>query len=195
MITKDLLAKLDSKRKIFFISDTHFDHTNIIKYCNRPFKNVNEMNIAIVNKWNKFVREDDVVYFLGDMTYGKNHHAIDYWLSKLNGKIFFIRGNHDKDKITKAKELKDNYLLEYKEYKFLLIHNPDNKPKNFNDWIIHGDKHNHDLENYPFINGKRKSINVCAELLDYKPVDLDFILSLNINFINKIEKINSNVIR
>lgn len=191
---KDSLGKLNFERKIFFISDTHFDHTNIIKYCNRPFKNVNEMNIAIVNKWNKVVRKNDIVYFLGDVTYGRHHHPIDYWFSKLNGKIFLIRGNHDTDKVTKAKEIKNNFILEYKAHKFHLMHDP-NRLKSYGAWIVHGGKHNHDLENYPFINGERKSINVSAELLNYKPVDLDFILSLNLNSIKKMETINSEIIK
>ena len=52
--------------KIYIISDTHFNHENIIKYCNRPFKDINEMNDAIIDNWNRIVKKDEIVYHLGD---------------------------------------------------------------------------------------------------------------------------------
>ena len=52
---------------IYFIADTHFNHANIIKYCNRPFKNTDEMNKYIIRKWNSVVKETDTVYHLGDV--------------------------------------------------------------------------------------------------------------------------------
>jgi hypothetical protein len=58
-------------RKIFVIADTHFDHTNIIRYCHRPFPNVQAMNRALVDNWNRTVDSHDRVYFLGDLTFGR----------------------------------------------------------------------------------------------------------------------------
>lgn len=55
---------------IYFIADTHFNHTNIIKYCKRPFKDANEMNEYIIEKWNSVVKDDDIVYHLGDVGFG-----------------------------------------------------------------------------------------------------------------------------
>ena len=46
---------------IYFIADTHFNHANIIKYCNRPFENTVEMNEYIIQKWNLVVKEKDIV--------------------------------------------------------------------------------------------------------------------------------------
>ena len=54
----------------YFIADTHFNHENIIKYCNRPFQNSKEMNEYIVNKWNSVVTKNDIVYHLGDVGFG-----------------------------------------------------------------------------------------------------------------------------
>lgn len=55
---------------ICFIADTHFNHENIIKYCDRPFSNTKEMNEYIIQKWNSVAKEDDVVYHLGDVGFG-----------------------------------------------------------------------------------------------------------------------------
>ncbi len=82
------------KNKVFFTSDTHFNHTNIIKFCNRPFKNVDEMNEALIANWNKVVSTDDFVFHLGDFCLG----GAGEWtkvLDRLNGKIYLIVGNHD----------------------------------------------------------------------------------------------------
>lgn len=80
----------------FFTSDTHFHHANIIRYSNRPFKNVVEMNDTIINNWNAVVTKDDVVYHLGDFAFGREDYHIDMILQRLNGYIIFIEGNHDK---------------------------------------------------------------------------------------------------
>ena len=55
---------------IFFTADQHFYHENIIKYCNRPFKNVEEMNEELIKRWNKTIRLVDHVYVIGDFVFG-----------------------------------------------------------------------------------------------------------------------------
>lgn len=85
--------------KYFFTSDTHFNHANIIKYCNRPFVSVNEMNEQLINNWNSVVGNDDVVYHLGDIGFFNSNTPEQYTLKsiiqKLNGRIYLIMGNHD----------------------------------------------------------------------------------------------------
>ena len=80
--------------KIFVTADTHFNHENIIKYCDRPFKNVKEMNEAIIKNWNDTVREDDIVYHLGDFGFGTKEELQEIF-NRLNGKKYLIMGNHD----------------------------------------------------------------------------------------------------
>ena len=80
--------------KVFFTSDTHFNHTNIIQFCQRPFKSTDEMNEAIIDNWNSVVGEEDAVIHLGDFCLG----GAAEWskiLNRLNGKIYLILGNHD----------------------------------------------------------------------------------------------------
>lgn len=158
------------KPKVFIASDLHLSHANIIKYCDRPFKSINEMNSIIVNNWNNTVSNRDTVYFLGDLSLCDS----DYWIKKLHGKIIFIRGNHDKSKKIK---LYDNYTIEYNKIKFFLTHRPENVPIDWDGWIIHGHKHNNS-KNYPLIDKKNKRINASIELIDYKPISMDEIILL-----------------
>lgn len=79
---------------IFFISDTHFFHNNIIGYCNRPFSSVDEMNKALISNWNAVVGKHDLVYHLGDFLIG-NKGQTSAIVASLNGSIKLIRGNHD----------------------------------------------------------------------------------------------------
>ena len=164
-------------KKMYVFSDAHFDHGNIIRYCHRPFYSAKHMNRELLANWNHTVKGNERIYYLGDMSFGRHRHPIDYWLRELNGKIFYIRGNHDKDAITYATIIPDRYGIKYGEYEFLLMHHP-HRPFGYDGWIIHGDKHNNDLKKYPFINHKNKTINVCAELVNYTPLDLDRLILL-----------------
>jgi calcineurin-like phosphoesterase family protein len=78
-----------------FTSDTHFNHTNIIGYCNRPFKDVSQMNEAIIEAWNLVVKPDDTTYHLGDFAMG-DKSKIPGIRKQLNGRIVLILGNHDR---------------------------------------------------------------------------------------------------
>lgn len=180
-------SKNDFEMKIFAIGDLHLDHTNIIKYCNRPFSSVEKMNKVIVRTWNKTVKQNDTVYFLGDMSFGKGSRKTDYWLEKLNGNILFIKGNHDRSKKIKFFQ---SLILNYKGQKFLFIHNPEDVPRQWQGWVIHGHHHNNDIENFPFINGKQKTINVGVEVLNYKPLDLDYLFELDFKRIRFMETVD-----
>lgn len=93
--------KFDGNR-VFFTSDTHFNHTNIIRFCNRPFKDVSHMNETIISNWNRVVGSEDIVFHLGDFCLGGSAEWINV-LNRLNGKIYLISGNHD------IKNLRQNY--------------------------------------------------------------------------------------
>lgn len=79
--------------RTFFTGDTHFNHNNIIKLANRPFTTIEEMNEVIIANWNMAVRDEDVVYHLGDFCFGKPLELIE----RLNGYIKIVPGNHDKE--------------------------------------------------------------------------------------------------
>lgn len=87
------MITLDCK-EVFFTSDTHFFHKNVIEYCNRPFNNVEEMNEGIINLWNEVVPKDGIVFHLGDVCFG-GKTRLEAVVPRLNGTIYLIRGNHD----------------------------------------------------------------------------------------------------
>lgn len=83
-----------SKQGIWFTSDTHFGHTNIIRFCNRPFNSVKEMDETIINNWNSVVKPNDIVFHLGDFAFASNARWKQL-IQALNGHIYLIVGNHD----------------------------------------------------------------------------------------------------
>lgn len=89
--------------KVFFTSDTHFYHTNIIDFCKRPFKEIEEMNETLIANWNKTVGPNDIIFHLGDFCLGDS----EKWnriLDRLNGNIYLILGNHDLRNFRKSYE-------------------------------------------------------------------------------------------
>jgi calcineurin-like phosphoesterase family protein len=80
------------KQKRWFVSDTHWYHRNVINYCNRPFKDVEEMNEYLIKVWNKTVAKHDIVYHLGDFSMGNRAHK--EVVPRLNGRKYLVSGNH-----------------------------------------------------------------------------------------------------
>lgn len=104
----------------YYISDLHFDHTNVIKFDNRPFKDVEEMNNTIINNWNNIVKGGDIVYVLGDVLFG-DENRFNEIVNKLNGQIVLVKGNHDRlqfNKLNKRKVIKIGDYLEIKDTAF-----------------------------------------------------------------------------
>ena len=80
--------------QVWFTSDTHFGHENIIRFCNRPFKNAEEMNSKLIRRWRETVPEDGIVFHLGDFAHGSSRLWNDI-LCTLTGRKYLILGNHD----------------------------------------------------------------------------------------------------
>ncbi len=162
---------------IYFISDLHFDHTNIIKYCNRVFKTTEEMNSFMLKRWNETITNNDTVYYLGDIAYGRDCRSRIWWWNQLNGNKILIKGNHDRD-LQGISPIHKYLIKNFNGIEFLLIHSPEYNDFGYKGWIIHGHHHNNFPNEYPLINCINKTINVSAEIIDYKPLSLDAILKL-----------------
>ena len=86
---------LKPNQKIFFTSDLHIGHRNILQFCNRPYLDMKDMTQGLIENWNKVVGEDDIVFDLGDMFWFDGRHEVRRFVKELNGKLYKISGNHD----------------------------------------------------------------------------------------------------
>lgn len=185
---------------IFFTSDQHFYHLNVIKYCNRPFATVEEMNEEIIKRFNEVIKPGDTVYHLGD--FSMHARYVTEILPRLNGEHHLIAGNHDschflhyKKRLEKGAKMKQLYLdagfktisidkdIEINGKIVRMHHMPyasdhpqdtrfqEHRPKDFGLWLLHGHVHCHWLKN-------GKQINVGVDVWDYKPVSIDQIIKL-----------------
>lgn len=90
---------------LFYTSDLHFGHNRGFLYEPRGFKTIQEHDAAIIENWNKIVKDNDIVYLLGDTMLNDNENGIKC-LDALNGHIFLIRGNHDTN--NRLNQIQDN---------------------------------------------------------------------------------------
>jgi calcineurin-like phosphoesterase family protein len=153
---------------IYFCGDTHFGHNNIIELAKRQFKDVNEMNETIVSNWNRVVKDEDTVYFLGDFCFERGEEDAKYWLSRLKGRIIFIRGNHDHSEMVKLTKA----TLAMNIGDMLLVHDP--YGLDYTGIIIHGHSH----KNAKLFDVFRRRICVSCELIDYTPISLDDLMTM-----------------
>jgi len=193
--------------KIYVISDTHFFHYNIIKYCGRPFTDEYEMNEYIISQWNSLITNDDVVFHLGDFSTGLKcrYGELREVFSRLNGQIHLIRGNHDHQSDEELLQLGFKSVQEFKIINdTMLVHYPFFLPKDkynskfqrFYDtfnmiytgencrYVLYG--HSHE---YPSIYVNK--YNVAVDLHDFKPILLDDIF----NNVFKNNLIQENIIK
>lgn len=157
----------------WFISDTHFFHENIIRFCSRPFKDAESMNESMIEEWNKLVKPQDKVYHLGDvgLGFGGNDNKLANLLRRLNGHKRLIVGNHDN---LKSQALQNNFekielWVGFWKEGFTCVHIPlEIASLRDGDVCVHGHIHNNLKEG--------RYINVCVEHTNYRPMHMDEIL-------------------
>lgn len=160
--------------KKWFIADTHFSHTNIIRYAARPYASVEEMNINLIDNWNQSIGVDDQVFFLGDFGLGDVDHLHSI-CSQLHGNKICIRGNHDRNASWMTRVgfnvVLESAFLKIGRHNVELIHIPtDPAPAHFQ---FHG--HVHDKRPNKII---KNQLNLCVEVWEYKPVAEKTLISL-----------------
>lgn len=158
--------------KYFVISDTHFGHTNIIKYCNRPFSSVEEMDKILIKNWNETVSNEDVVIHLGDVGLNSKEY-IRSIISQLNGKKILIKGNHDNWPDDFYRDTGFNYVS---KFPFLYGGTPDNNgfylmshaPLLLSETTPYFNFYGH-IHNDPKFIDTPTSKCVCVERIGYRP--------------------------
>lgn len=174
-------------KNVFFTTDLHLFHHNVLKFDKRPFNDVHHMHQVIEERWNETVTPDDTVIYLGDLSFARREDKdyVDQMLNRLNGHIHFVLGNHDKfeevKKLPKLESVQD--YLEVRithmegdkkvETLFCCMHYPIyswNK-KHHGSYMVHGHCHGnlHHGEEASFYDNRRV-IDVGCMLHDYKPV-------------------------
>lgn len=164
----------------YLISDHHFGHSNIITYCDRPFSSVGEMDSAMLDRFYETVDPGDVLVHLGDvaMDMQDGQETVERF-NQLDANLL-VRGNHDVglDPNEAPFPVVDACTLEHRGYEFYCVHRPEDIPERWDGWVLHGHYHNNDLQQFPFVSYDQKRVNVGAELLDYRPIQLDTIVDI-----------------
>lgn len=179
-ITNLVSEQLNKGGKVYFWSDMHFFHSNIIKYSNRPFETVKNMNDILLHNYYKNISSEDVVIIGGDISFAGKERTIDL-LKNLPGKKIWVIGNHDIER--KSMKLLNFHISDLIAMAFSFnIKDKDNNIKNFivshypignqwlpdNTWNIHGHTHQYKMD--------LKNINISVEATNYSPIELNELL-------------------
>lgn len=176
----------------YYISDTHFWHKNILKFEKekRPFETLEEMNREMIEKWNNKVTDDDVVYILGDISFGGAERTAEI-LESLNGDKVLILGNHDNPvlyktvlkkyfkEITPYKEIKDSLSGEKKD--IIMCHYPISvwNKKHYGSVHLFGHIHSNIGKFTPLKKIEENSFNVGVDVNNLEPCTLSEIVENN----------------
>lgn len=163
---------------IYFTSDLHFNHNREFIYKSRGFVNVWDMNKEIVDNWNSKVKDNDIVYVLGDLMLGNNEKGKKF-LTQLKGDLHIILGNHDTDarieiykNLYNTVDVKYADRIKYGKYIFYLSHYP-SKVTNKKDkpiWCLHGHTHSKNKFEYP------QNYNVSLDAHNMKLVSIEEVI-------------------
>lgn len=124
--------KFDTE-KVFFTSDTHFHHANILNFCHRPWGDIRVHDSALIQNWNRKVPKDGVVFLLGDFIMTSSIEWTKQLINQLNGTIYLVMGNHDyQNRLSRQviRDLFENRVYDIIEitfhdyYRFIMCHYP-----------------------------------------------------------------------
>ena len=163
----------------FFVADTHFGHANVIKFDNRPFATVEDMDAAIIANWNSVVKDKDEVWHLGDFCY-RNTKPAEWYLRQLNGRVHIIWGNHDDKGAKKIAHLfasaQESKFLRINDQRITLYHYAQRTWRSAHHGAWHLFAHSHGK-----LPAFGKSMDVGLMLHNYRPISLDAVAAFMAN--------------
>lgn len=180
---------MEKDRKNWFSSDFHFGHTNVIKYDNRPFDSVKEMDNYILEGLEASFNKNDNFYYLGDFSLFKKHqidNSEEYFkrIKETGVNMFFIKGNHDHSDMIKLYNKYGTYLGEQKK---IIVNNQEIILNHYRmdvwdkshhgSWHLHGHSH-HSLPERD--SARCTDVGINGQGFDYLPlefVDIEHIMS------------------
>ena len=178
---------------VFFTSDLHLGHGNIIDLCNRPFVNIEEMDRVLIENWNRKVKKNDTVYVMGDIVWDKKKVA--YYMEQLTGRKILVIGNHDshwakKEEIQNFFEMITPYIeVHLNGHPITMCHYPmlewrssREESKRKLGYLIHGHIHNRIADEYRQLYLQFNALNAGVDINGYAPVNFDELLANNLNF-------------
>jgi len=182
-------------KNVFFISDFHIGHRNVIRFDDRPFltedgqPDLEMMHTTIVENWNRVVKKSDVVFYLGDLCFGRVGQALSI-VKSLNGTIHFIMGNHDRFKdiqsYNRFNTINDYVDLTIKSdvdatYHFTLMHYPiySWNRASHGSFHVHGHTHQnlHHGESGEYYVGRR-AFDAGCNGIDYTPISYKDVIEM-----------------
>lgn len=162
---------------IYFTSDLHLGHKNVIQMQNRPFETVDDMNEALIQNFNSVVHQNDIVYILGDLAFRLRETKCNEFIARLKGTKILIRGNHDREYDPSLfEEITDFKMIKYEHVTYSMIHYPmlEWKHSRHNRGVnLHGHIHSNGAYNEENIKQGILRYDVGVEAHDYKPISLE----------------------
>lgn len=173
----------------YYISDMHLGHRNVLRFDDRPFENVEEMDGALITNWNAKVTKDDDVWILGDFSYCSDREA-SFYLKQLKGRKHLIIGNHDKILLESQSAL--DYLesverlqhIKDRNYNVIMCHFPLATWNGISrgSYHIYGHIHNDRNEVFEFMKKRKQALNAGCMINNYEPVTLEELIENNRKF-------------
>lgn len=165
--------------KTYLTADHHFSHAKIIRYCRRPFRDVEEMDAEMVRRWNAIVGEDDLVVHLGDFALARRERMVEL-VDALNGYKVLLLGNHDRSATAmRACGFDEVFKGEYEVEGLRCVHDPGEADARLRpgETTLCGHVHGAWRELLREVDGARL-INVGVDVRGFAPVSLAEILPL-----------------
>ena len=174
---------------VYYISDLHFGHQNVIAMDRRPFAGIEEMDAALIRLWNERVTEADEVYILGDFAY-RNGYAASWYLRQLAGRKHLIIGNHDRHTVQDGSAMKHFVSVEKMMYitdggrTVSLCHFPvaEWNGKRRGGYHVFGHLHCRRDEVYQFMSRYDRALNAGCMINGYRPCTLEELVENNLRF-------------